>query len=66
MSAKIRKSNKYIWNSSTCTVENGIHLESIIGYSVITWDEIKELTETILAKNVPIKTVPTKNYLSAI
>ena len=48
----------YIWNPRTCTCENGKDLESIIGDSVITCDEIIEVTKN---KNVPAKTAPTKN-----
>ena len=49
----------HIWNSCTCTYENGKHLESLIGDSVITFDETKKTT-----KNVPTRTVPTKTNLS--
>ena len=49
----------HIWNSCTCTYENGKHLESLIGDAVITFDETKKTT-----KNVPTRTVPTKTNLS--
>ena len=49
----------HIWNSCTCTYENGKHLESLIGDSVITFDETKKTT-----KNVPTKTVPIKTNIS--
>ena len=44
----------YICNPSTCICESTNHLESIIGDSVITFDEIIETTKTI-----PIETVLT-------
>ena len=54
------------WNPRTCTCENGKDLESIIGDSVITCDEITEVTKnksasakTAPTKNVPTKTIPT-------
>ena len=56
----------YIWNPRTCSCENGKDLESIIGDSVITCDEITEVTKnksasakTAPTKNVPTKTIPT-------
>ena len=45
------------WNPRTCTCENGKDLESIIGDSVITCDEIKKKKKN---KNAPTKNVPTK------
>ena len=48
----------HIWNSCTCTYKNDIYLGSVIGYSVITFDETTKTT-----KNVPTKTVPTKTNL---
>ena len=50
VSANIRKNifvceKIYIWNLSTCTCENGKYLESIIGDSEITCDEIIEATK---------------------
>ena len=47
----------YIWNPRTCSCENGKDLESIIGDSVITCDEIREVSKN---KNAPTKNVPTK------
>ena len=44
-----------IWNPNTCTCENGKYLESIIGASVNTCDEI-----IIVAKTVSIKTITKK------
>ena len=41
----------YIWNPSACTCKNGKHLRSIIGDSVILYDEIIKV-----AKAVPTKT----------
>ena len=40
----------YVWNSSTCTYENGEILESVIGNLVITCDEIREVTKTVPTK----------------
>ena len=58
---------KCIRNLSSCTCENAKYLGSIIGDSVITCDEISEVTitiptKTVLAKTVPIKTVPTNLF----
>ena len=58
---------KCIQNLSSCTCENAKYLGSIIGDSVITCDEISEVTitiptKTVLAKTVPIKTVPTNLF----
>ena len=50
----------YIWNPSTCTSENGKYLESITGDSVITCDEIIEVTKTVPKKSVLTKCNPTK------
>ena len=57
VSANIRKNifvceKIYIWNLSTCTCENGKYLESIIGDSEITCDEIIEATKTIRTKKI--------------
>ena len=51
----------YIWY----ICENGKYLESIIADSLITCDEIIEVTKTVptktvLARTVPTKTIPTK------
>ena len=40
----------YIWYPSSCTCENGKYLESIIADSLITCDEIIEVTKTVLTK----------------
>ena len=42
----------YIWNPRTCTFENAKYLRSVIGDSVITYDEIIEVTKTILTETV--------------
>ena len=47
-----------IWNPNTCTCENGKYLESIIGASVNTCDEI-----IIVAKTVSIKTITKKRRI---
>ena len=49
----------HIWNSCTCTYENGKYLGSVIGDSVITFHETTKTT-----KNVPTKTVPIKTNIS--
>ena len=49
-----------IQNPSTCTSENRKYLESVIGDSVITCDEIIEMTRNIPAKAASTKTVKTK------
>ena len=66
VSANIRKNifvceKMYIWNLSTCTCENGKYLESIIGDSEITCDEIIEATKTIPTKKNSTETVLTKS-----
>ena len=58
MSAKIGENimcvqKNYIWNFSTCICENRKYLGFIVGNSVITCDEIIEVT-------VPTKSIPTK------
>ena len=45
---------------STCTCENGKQLGSIIGDSVITCNEIIEVTKTVPTKILLTKTIPTK------
>ena len=40
----------YIWNSATCSCENGKYLASIIDDSVITCDEVREETKVKLYK----------------
>ena len=45
---------------STCICEIGKHLESITGDSVITCDEIIQVTKTVPTKTIPIKTIITK------
>ena len=69
MSAKILQKHHvcgkdYIWSPSTSTCENGKYLESIIGDSIVICDGIIEVkkafsTKTVLAKSIPIKTIPT-------
>ena len=50
-----------IWNPSTSTYENDKNLESIIGDSVVIWDEITEVTKTVPTKPIPTKIILTKN-----
>ena len=45
----------HVWNPSKCACENWKFLESIIGDSVATCDEIIEMTKSIPTKIVPIK-----------
>ena len=40
----------YIWNPAICTCENGRYAKSIIDDSVITCDEITEMTKTFQEK----------------
>ena len=51
--------NIYIWNPNTCTCENVKYLESIIGDSVITCNEIMKVMKTISTKTTSSKTIPT-------
>ena len=46
-STKTSLCKKYAWNLSICTCENCKYLEYIIDNSMVTCDEIKELTKTI-------------------
>ena len=50
----------YIWNSAICSCKNGKYLARIIDYSVITYDEITDTTESTLTKTIPAETFPTK------
>ena len=45
----------HVWNPSKCACENWKFLESIIGDSVATCDEIIEMTKSVPTKIVPIK-----------
>ena len=47
----------YIWNSTTCSCENGKYLGSIIDDSVITCYQIIEDTKTVPTKTARAKTV---------
>ena len=42
----------YIWNTSTCTCKNGKYLQSFIGDTVITSDEITDVARSEPTKNV--------------
>ena len=46
-----------IWNSASCSCENGKYLRSIIDDSVNTCDEIIEETQTIPTKTVLAKSI---------
>ena len=69
MSMWVEKSKKrscvqkdYIWNPSACTCESGKYYryESIVGDSVITWEEIREVARTVPTKTFPIKAISRK------
>ena len=53
----------YIWNSATCSCQNGTYLGSIIDDSVITCDEIIEETKTIQTKTVSAKCATINFYI---
>ena len=66
LSAKIRESimcvkKNYNWNPSTCTCENDNYLGSIIGDSVIMYDEIIGINKTFSNKNCSKKNCCDKN-----
>lgn len=44
--------NENIWNLSTCTCKNGKYLQSFIGDTVITSDEITDVARSEPTKNV--------------
>ena len=60
--------NSFVWKNiyllSTCTCENGKYLGSIIGDSVISYDEIAEVAKTVLTKTYPRKVARTKTVLT--
>ena len=62
----------YIWNPATCSCENNKYLGSTIDDSVITCDEILEMTKTALLKTVPtnfnenIVTCKAKNFYTLL
>ena len=64
VSAKFRENimyvNKNIWNPCTYTCENDKYLESILGDSVITCDEIIEVTKAVPTTTISAKTTSTK------
>ena len=51
----------YIWNTVTCSCENGKHLGNITGDPVTTCDEIIETTESTSAKTFLTKNTSTKS-----
>ena len=59
--SKKRKGEKdFIWNPDTC---NGKYVKSIIGDSVIMYDDIVEATKTVQTKITLTKTIQTRNSL---
>ena len=52
----------YIWDSTTCTCENGKYLGNISSNSVITCDENIEVTKTFLTKTIPTKLLHEKVF----
>ena len=50
----------YTYNLSTCTCENGKHLENIIGDSLVICDEIIVITKTVPTKTISTETISTK------
>ena len=52
------------WNSSTYSYENGKYAGSIIGDSVIIYNEIIDTTKSTSTKTIPTKTVSTKCTLT--
>ena len=66
MNVKIQKKKhcgckkNYTWNPATCSCKNGKFIGSIIGDSVVLWDEIIDTTKTVPTKSTLTKAVLTK------
>ena len=68
MSVKIKKKHHvcekdFIWNTATCSCENGKYVISITSDLVITCVEILEATKNFPIKSTSTKTVPTRNSI---
>ena len=53
----------FIWNTATCSCENGKYVISITSDLVITCVEILEATKNVPIKSTSTKTVPTRNSI---